>query len=130
MTITSKQVPNPTGKGGFQDHPELRSNGHWKKENTISFQYNRFLSMSSEDLKAFANTPDNERTAAMDIAYKRILEAKNSLQDVKEITDRTEGKAKEHVDITTYGESLNVKTLTDEELDERIKRYTQQSNSD
>lgn len=35
--LTTKQANmnrNPTGKGGFQDHPELRHNGAWKKENT------------------------------------------------------------------------------------------------
>lgn len=106
---TTQQVtspPNPTGKGGFADHPENRNPGGWKKENTISYQYNRFLNMSPQQLKEFANTPDNERTVAMDIAYSQVLASRKSLPHTKEITDRTEGKAAQAIDITSGGETI------------------------
>jgi hypothetical protein len=103
---TTQQVPNPGGKGGFGDHPENRNPGGWKKENTISYQYNRFLNMTPGQLKAFASTPDEERTVAMDIAYSRVLASRKSLPDVKEITDRTEGKAKQSIDLTNDGEAF------------------------
>lgn len=101
-----KRIPNPTGKGGFQDHPELRSDGGWKKENTISYQYKRFLNMSPDELNDFAKTPSKDRTVAMDIAYSQVLASRKSLPHTKEITDRTEGKAAQAIDITSGGEPL------------------------
>ena len=112
---TTKQVndkgnrpPNPTGKGGFGDNPQNRSDGGWKKENTISYQYKRFLNMSPEELKAFSSTPDSERTVAMDIAYSQVLASRKSLPHAKEITDRTEGKAAQSIDMTTNGKDIQV----------------------
>lgn len=105
-TKTTKQVPNPTGKGGFKDHPELRSNGGWKKENVFSYQYRRFMNMSIEELKEYKAKKDKDRTVVEDLAFRRVVEAQNSLLDVKEITDRTEGKAPQAIDITSKGESV------------------------
>lgn len=112
---TTKQVDynmNPTGKGGFGDNPQNRSDGRWKKENSISYNYNLFLAMSEDEFAEF--TPI---TKAQKIAYQRIKAAEKSLLDVKEITDRTEGKAPQSVDVTTKGESVNpMAGLTTEEL--------------
>lgn len=109
---TTEQVQssgnNPSGKGGFGDHPENRNPGGWKKENTISYQYKRFLNMTPEELKAFANVPESERTVAMDIAYSQVLASRKSLPHTKEITDRTEGKAQQQIDLTTGGDKLNI----------------------
>jgi hypothetical protein len=91
---------------GFHTNPENISPGGWKKENTISYQYNRFLNMSPIELEAFAQTPKKDRTVAMDIAYARVLASRKSLPDVKEITDRTEGKAPQSIDLTTGGEPM------------------------
>ena len=96
-------VINPTGKGGFQERPEDISPGGWKKENTISYQYNRFMNMTPDELVEWSKTPNSERTVAMDLAYGRVLAARKSLADIKEITDRTEGKAPQLVENT--GES-------------------------
>lgn len=97
-----------TPPAGFNKNPQNISPGGWKKENTISYQYNRFLNMTPEELKAFASTPDSERTVAMDIAYSRVLASRKSLMDTKEITDRTEGKAPQSIDVTTGGDKLNI----------------------
>ena len=96
---------NPDGKGGFGDNPENRSDGRWNKEGSISNQYNRILRMTDEEYEAFQPNTRAER-----IALARIKEAEkaNGLQDAKEITDRTEGKAPQKVDITTNDESLNL----------------------
>lgn len=97
---------NPTGKGGFGERPEDISPGGWKKENTISYQYNRFMNMTPDQLIEWSKTPNNERTVAMDLAYNRVLAARKSLPDIKEITDRTEGKAPQSIDLTSQGNEL------------------------
>lgn len=128
MPTTQQEEPkkgnNPTGKGGFADNPQNRNPGGWKKENTISYQYNRFLNMTTAELQEWASTtPETERTIAMNLAYNRIIEAKKSLPDIKEITDRTEGKAPQSMDLTSGGETINpYSNLSDEELNERLKK--------
>lgn len=101
--------PNPNGKGGFGDNPDHRNPGGWKKENTISYQYNRFMNMTPDELIEWSKTPNSERTVAMDLAYARVLAARKSLPDIKEITDRTEGKAPQFIGIggeTEYKKAL------------------------
>lgn len=101
MTETTEQVknvPNPTGKGGFQDHPELRNPGGWKKEDSISYQYNLLVRLTVEEFKAWVKKyPEDTRTMAQEIAHRAILRAIKSLKDLQEITDRTEGKAPQTV---------------------------------
>ena len=113
METTTEQVPttppNPTGKGGFGDNPQNRNPGGWKKENTISYQYRRYMAMSKQEFEEAAD--EEGMTIAMEIAYKRVKEANKGvtgLADTKEVTDRTEGKAPQKIDITTNDESLNL----------------------
>lgn len=97
---------------GFNKHPENRSDGRWKKEDSISYNYNLFLAMSEEDFNDYI-----PETKAQKIAYNRIRDAEKSLVDTKEITDRTEGKAPQTIDMTSLGESINpYANLTTEEL--------------
>lgn len=110
---TTKQVhknklnpPNPEGAGGFGEHPEHRSPGGWKSENTISFQYRRFMNMDRDEFVAFAKVPNSQKTMAMLVAYNRVAASMKSLPDAKEIADRTEGKAPQAVDITSNGETI------------------------
>jgi len=110
MTATNQEVRNQDGTFGkghkpstsFADRPEDRSNGRWKKEDSISYNYNLFLSMSEEDFAEY--TPV---TKAQRIAYNRVKASEESLNDVKEITDRTEGKAPQTLDISNPDGSLN-----------------------
>lgn len=57
MTEPSKQVkkwnPNPTGKGGFQDHPELRNNGGRPRNPLKEYQRERFSKMSEKEKEEF-----------------------------------------------------------------------------
>ena len=104
---TTKQVrdyiPNPSGKGGFQERPNDRSDGRWNKDESISYQYNRLLRMPPEELDEYI-----PETNAQAIAKTRIIAARgdNGLMDTKEITDRVEGKAPQSVDVTTGGEPM------------------------
>ena len=97
---------NPEGKGGFGDNPQNRNPGGWSKELSFSYQYKRFMAMTSAQLSEWAKTPAEERTVVEDLAYARVVAAKKSLVDVKEITDRTEGKAPQSIDLTSNGETL------------------------
>lgn len=83
---------NPQGKGGFGDNPQNRNPGGWRKEVSFSYQYKRFMAMTSKELAEWASTPSDKRTVVEDLAYARVVAAKKSLADVKEMTDRTEGK--------------------------------------
>jgi len=96
------QSNNPTGKGGFQEHPENRSDGGWKKEDSITYQYNFLLRMTPDELAEYVPI-----TAAQKIAYSRVTAAmkENGLPDTKEITDRTEGKPVQQVKLGGDGEA-------------------------
>lgn len=99
--------PNPSPSTRFgQPNGNKQSPGVWKPENTISFQYRRFLNMTPEQLEAFQNVPKSERTVAMDIAYSQVLQSRKSLSHAKEVTDRTEGKAFQAMDITSNGKDV------------------------
>jgi len=95
---TTQQVPNPTGKGGFGDHPENRNPGGWKPEYTYSYQCRRFMNMTVEEFKNWINiTPEKERTMIEEQAYNAVLKARTKLDYLKEQNDRTEGKAPQTV---------------------------------
>lgn len=103
---TGKHIPNPTGKGGFGDHPENRNPGGWKKEESISYQYNLIGRMSDEELENFV-----PKTQFQKIALARVKQARDErygLPDAKELADRTEGKPSQAIDMTSKGESINV----------------------
>jgi len=100
-TLVKGSKLNPTGKGGFQERPEDRASGRWKKEDSISYNYHLFMAMEYTEFSDFKPI-----TMAQTIAYNRIKDAKDSLNDVKEITDRTEGKAQQSIDMTTGGEPM------------------------
>lgn len=110
MTTTeqvSPPPPNPTGKGGFGDNPQNRNPGGWKPEVTFSYQYKRFMNMPVADLETWLTKNKKTMTVVEHLAYKRVLAAKESLPDIKEMTDRTEGKAPQSVDLTSGGEKLS-----------------------
>lgn len=118
---------NPTGKGGFGDNPQNRSNGKWKKENSISYQYNRLLAMTEEEYNAFKPVTNAEK-----IAHRRIERAirddDESLKETKEITDRTEGRAKQDISIEADEKAAPlirgfvIPTLPEGYIDEQIAK--------
>jgi hypothetical protein len=97
---TTQQVPNPTGKGGFGDHPENRNPGGWKPEFTFSYQYRRFMNMTVEEFKAWKDTTaDKDKTMVEELAYVAVLKARSDIRDRQEIADRTEGKAPQTISV-------------------------------
>jgi hypothetical protein len=122
--MTTKQAKsedmnrNPDGKGGFRDNPQNRSNGRWNKDESISYQYNKLMRMTVEELEVFDPT-----TVAEKIAKQRINEALQdsnktmggALKVTKEITDRTDGKAAQYIDMTSNGHTIKGATITFED---------------
>lgn len=90
---------NPSGKGGFGDHPEHRNDGRWRSEDSDSYWMNKFARMTVAELKEWDKRSDRDIT----VAQKRALErTKESLRDAAEskeaipahdmVLDRTVGK--------------------------------------
>jgi len=78
--------------------------------------------MTTKELKEFASRPESEKTVAQEIAYGRVVASRKSLADTKELTDRTEGKAKEALDITSLGEKIEpVVIYRPEKLDDNTQ---------
>lgn len=89
---------NPNGVGGFQSRPQDRSSGHWSKEDSISYWYNKLLRMPEDEFDKF-----KPATSAQRIAWTKIQAATGSnefaLKCTKEITDRTEGRPRQDIDM-------------------------------
>lgn len=99
---TTEQVNfnrNPTGKGGFQDHPELiNAGGRPKNQESFTYWINFFKNLTVEDFKNWQKEiPDNKRTVAANLAYARVVSALSSLKDFREIADRTEGRPTQQI---------------------------------
>jgi hypothetical protein len=104
-------INNPSGKGGFADNPQNRANGRWSKDTSISYWYNHIIRLSVDDFNAF-----KPETVAQELAYNSVVEAKNELSYLKEVTDRTEGRAMQPTDLTSQGEKINVPTAITVEI--------------
>lgn len=99
---TTKQVwnPNPTGSGGFGDNPQNRSDGGWKKEDSISYQYNMLIRLNSSEFDSWLeDNPADKRTIAQEMAHNALLKAKRDLSYLKEITNRTDGMPTQKTEI-------------------------------
>jgi hypothetical protein len=99
-TSKPSKTPNPTGKGGFADNPQNIGSGHWSKEDSIPYQYNFLMRMTTDELSQWARDNQKKMTVAQAIALNRIQASLTSLPDAKEITDRTSGRAKETIEHT------------------------------
>lgn len=101
--LTPKQVnpPNPTGRGGFKEHPENRNDGRWSSEYSIPFQYNKLIRMKIKKFKNWLSEhPEEERTVAEELAYEAVIKAKKEFKYLVEITDRTSGKSPQTHELT------------------------------
>lgn len=99
---------------GFDKHPENRSDGGWKKEDSIGYQY-RYLQRLTVDAfeQWLLDNPEDKRTMAQELAYQALLKAKDELNYLKEVTDRSEGKAPQAIDMTTGGDKIQPVTIVD-----------------
>lgn len=127
--IATKQGNKPgAGKGGVVPPKDRqfgakngnpRSNGRWKKEDSLSYQYNLLLRMTPAEFEKYQKSP--ELTMAQKIAIQRIKDSldddSRALYNTAEITDRTEGKAKQAIEMEVEEVAKNpFEGLTEEEL--------------
>ena len=89
-----KRVPNPTGKGGFVDHPEHIGNGRWSKENSFSYWLNYFKSITIPEFKAYKDTHPDMTMSAL-AAYARAGKMIEDLGEFQVVANRTEGMPKQ-----------------------------------
>ena len=100
-------INNPTGKGGFAENPQNRSSGTWDKDTSISYWYNKLLRLDLKEFEEF-----EPKTMAQQLALNAVKEAKDELNYLKEVTDRTEGKASQSTDITSGGDRIQTTILS------------------
>lgn len=99
---TSKQVPNPTGKGGFADNPQNRHNGHWKKEDTPRFKLEKMMAMTEDELQEIVKDKEAsyfERTLAVAMSQK-------DWKTIREMIHEVYGTPKATTDITSGGQPI------------------------
>ena len=105
--VKKPQERNPTGKGGFAENPQNRSDGRWKAEDSISYQYRKLMSMTVEMFMLWTkNNPESMRTVAQELAYNAVKHARADIKYLKEVTDRVEGRAPQLVDVTSNGQQI------------------------
>lgn len=96
---------NPEGRGGFGDHPEHSNpGGRPKNAQSFSYWYGVFKNMSVAELKRWqSENPEDTRTVAADLAYRRIFNSQKDLKEFQEVADRSEGKPKMVAEIEHTG---------------------------
>ena len=96
-------APGNVPSTGFHTHAERRNSGKWSKDESISYWYNMLLRMSNEEFDNFKPASSAQR-----IAHTRIVTAcgtdELALKATKEITDRTEGKPRQDIDMSVEQE--------------------------
>jgi len=107
-----RKLPNPTGKGGFQERPQdINRNGTWNPKMTFSHQYKRFLNMPVEEFRLWQkNTKDTEKTMVEELAYIAVFKARTEFKERQEVTNRTEGMPQQKTDLTSGGKPIPLLT--------------------
>lgn len=118
---------NPSGKGGFGDHPEnINRLGGSLTQNYITYWYKVFLDMPiSELLKWEKEHPDHPTAAAL--AYAGVVEARTRIKSRIEVTDRTEGKAVQKVKLDA---DVDINIVSNKELADRFEKIIQEEMND
>jgi len=113
--MTTKQDKNmnrnPTGKGGFGDHPELINAGG-RPKNAESFNYwmDHFKTLPFEKFKKYKSEHPDMSMAAFG-AYARVAKMIDELKEFQEVANRTEGYPKQLVETEDITDNLDNKTV-------------------
>lgn len=106
MGVKKGMVNNPTGKGGFGDHPENACHGRWRKEDSYTYNVNKFGRMTDIELQEIIlKSKAGELTQFQQAALKTVLDMKKDegWKKLVDTVDRVDGKALQPVEQTVNG---------------------------
>jgi len=101
---------NPSGKGGFQDHPENRSDGRWSGAESLDFMLNKYSHFTREQLEAEFKRPGLtavEHTALVNVVS-MMKDSDRGLKTRTFFAERTQGKPRQQIDSNIRGADLPV----------------------
>lgn len=117
-------VNNPTGKGGFGDHPENACHGRWRKEDSYTYNVNKFGRMTDIELQEIIlKSKAGELTQFQQAALKTVLDMKKDegWKKLVDTVDRVDGKALQPVEQTVNGyvpPTINIEFVNGDEDEE------------
>lgn len=117
-------VRNPTGKGGFGDHPENAAHGRWRKEDSYTYNVNKFGRMTDIELQeVILQAKGGELTQFQRAALQTVLDMqkKEGWKKLVDTVDRVDGKALQPVEQTVNGyvpPTINIEFVKDNEDEE------------
>ena len=109
-----KQVPNPTGKGGFGDNPQNRNPGGWVKSDTPRYKLEQMMKLGSADLQ---DVVDNPQSPVFETKLAQAI-LDGQWREIKEMIEQVYGKAKESMELSNPDGNL---APTVRIIDERSK---------
>lgn len=124
MGVKKGMVNNPTGKGGFGDHPENACHGRWRKEDSYTYNVNKFGRMTDIELQEIIlKSKAGELTQFQQAALKTVLDMKKDegWKKLVDTVDRVDGKALQPVEQTVNGyvpPTINIEFVEGDEDEE------------
>lgn len=106
MGVKKGMVNNPTGKGGFGDHPENACHGRWRKEDSYTYNVNRYGRMTDIELQeVILQAKGGELTQFQRAALQTVLDMqkREGWKKLVDTVDRVDGKALQPVEQTVNG---------------------------
>lgn len=88
---------NPKGAGGFQDHPEIRSGGSWKREDTARYKLERMMQLTEAELNDIIDNPASPKFEQK--LAKAMIDG--SWPVLREMMNEVYGRPKESIDISS-----------------------------
>lgn len=99
-------IRNPTGKGGFGDHPENANRGYWHPEDSYSFNLRKYGKMTDIELQeVILKAKSGELTQFQLAALQTITDMRkqDGWKKLVDTVDRIDGKAMQPVEQTVKG---------------------------
>ena len=124
MGVKKGMVNNPTGKGGFGDHPENACHGRWRKEDSYTYNVNKFGRMTDIELQeVILQAKGGELTQFQRAALQTVLDMqkREGWKKLVDTVDRVDGKALQPVEQTVNGyvpPTINIEFVNGDEDEE------------